>query len=67
MRNGIICVIGALLLAIGAVWGLQGLGILAGSPMTGQKLWFAIGLLAVLAGLGLIGFGVRKSRGGKEK
>ncbi|OZM70174.1 hypothetical protein CFN78_26775 [Amycolatopsis antarctica] len=67
MKNGIVYVLGALLLAIGAVWGLQGVGVLTGSPMTGQKLWFGIGLLAVIAGAGLIAYGVRRTRADKAK
>lgn len=43
--------IGALMILIGAVWTLQGLGFLEGSPMTGEAMWAIIGPL--LAGLGV--------------
>jgi hypothetical protein len=59
-------VVGLLLLAVGVVWVLQGLGTLTGSFMTGQKLWFAIGLLVGLAGLVGVYSGARRlgTRGG---
>ena len=43
--------IGALMILVGAVWTLQGLGYLEGSPMTGEAMWALIG--PVLAGLGV--------------
>jgi hypothetical protein len=45
---------GILLMLLGAIWALQGLGILRGSVMTGQSLWLAIGALAALLGLVLV-------------
>lgn len=51
---------GIVLLAVGVVWVLQGLGTLTGSFMTGQKVWFAIGLLLGLAGLAALYSGVRR-------
>lgn len=53
-------VVGIVLLAVGVVWVLQGLGTLAGSFMSGQKLWFAIGLLVALAGIVALYSGVRR-------
>ena len=51
-------IIGALLMAIGVVWFFQGIGSLAGSPMTGVSFWafagavsFVVGLFALLRGL----------------
>ena len=43
--------IGALMILVGAVWTLQGLGYLEGSPMTGEAMWAIIG--PVVAGLGV--------------
>ena len=43
--------VGALMILVGAVWTLQGLGYLEGSPMTGEEKWAVIG--PVLAGLGV--------------
>lgn len=46
--------IGGLLLLIGGVWILQGVGVLAGSVMTGQSLWLFIGIGVMLVGAGVI-------------
>ncbi len=51
MKRAVPAVIGAVLLAVGAVWTFQGLGYLGGSPMTGVAVWAVIG--PVLAGLGV--------------
>ncbi|MFC0528452.1 hypothetical protein [Phytohabitans kaempferiae] len=43
----------------GAVWTLQGLGVLTGSVMTDEPLWVVLGVLAVLVGLILVVMGLR--------
>ena len=43
--------LGAVMVLVGAVWTLQGLGYLEGSPMTDQSIWAILGPL--LAGLGV--------------
>ncbi len=53
-------VIGILLLLVGLVWFLQGINILPGSFMTGQPQWAIYGALAMLAGIGLLVFGIRR-------
>ncbi|MDX8509389.1 hypothetical protein [Mesorhizobium captivum] len=40
-----------LVLAIGVLWSLQGLGLIQGSFMTGQRQWLYIGLITMLVGL----------------
>ncbi|MBZ9996458.1 hypothetical protein [Mesorhizobium sp. BH1-1-4] len=40
-----------IVLAVGALWSLQGIGVVGGSFMTGQSQWLYIGLAAMLAGL----------------
>ena len=40
-----------IVLAVGAVWALQGIGVIGGSFMTGQSQWLYIGLVAMLHGL----------------
>ncbi|WP_189343804.1 MULTISPECIES: hypothetical protein [unclassified Mesorhizobium] len=40
-----------IVLAIGALWSLQGIGMIGGSFMTGQSQWLYIGLAAMLIGL----------------
>ena len=48
----ILNIAGAVLIGIGAIWFLQGLGILPGSFMTGQIKWSVFGALAIAAGIG---------------
>lgn len=40
-----------IVLAIGALWSLQGIGVLGGSFMTGQSQWLYIGIAAMLVGI----------------
>lgn len=42
---------GVAAIVVGAVWTLQGLDVVQGSPMTGQGEWIVFGLL--LSGLGV--------------
>jgi hypothetical protein len=49
-------------LAIGALWSLQGLGVVGGSFMTGQSQWLYIGIVTMLVGLLGLGWASR-SRG----
>lgn len=51
MGKVIALVLGGLMLVVGGVWTLQGLGYLAGSPMTGVTFWALAG--PVVAGLGV--------------
>jgi hypothetical protein len=46
--------IAALLIAIGAVWTLQGLGYVKGSSMTGSTLWATVGPIVAAFGVALI-------------
>jgi uncharacterized membrane protein HdeD (DUF308 family) len=54
MKRWITLSAGIVLVLVGAVWVLQGIGVITGSFMTGQKLWFLIGLAAFLVGVVLI-------------
>jgi len=40
-----------IVLAVGALWSLQGIGMVGGSFMTGQSQWLYIGLVAMLFGV----------------
>ena len=46
--------VGMVLSAIGAVWALQGSGVIGGSAMSGERQWLAIGSLVAAVGLGLL-------------
>jgi hypothetical protein len=53
-------VVGILAILVGAVWTLQGLGVLGGSVMTGQKIWVIIGPIVIVAGLIVARIGARR-------
>lgn len=40
----LLTLLGIALTVLGALWVLQGAGILLGTPMSGQRLWLLIGL-----------------------
>lgn len=54
----VLLIVGGLMALVGAVWLLQGVGILPGSFMTGQAFWAVVGavFLAVGGSLVLAGF-----------
>ncbi|GAC1481038.1 MAG: hypothetical protein PVSMB9_06100 [Candidatus Dormibacteria bacterium] len=60
MKTGSI-VLGIIGLLTGAVWILQGIGILPGSFMSGQRTWLLIGLVVAIVGLALVLNGVRRA------
>jgi cytochrome bd-type quinol oxidase subunit 2 len=62
MRGWLPLVVGVIAILIGVVWTLQGLGYLAGSVMTGERIWAVIGPLLAVVGLGLIVFAARARR-----
>ncbi|MDP3853233.1 hypothetical protein [Phenylobacterium sp.] len=62
MSTGIVKVLGAVLCGVGVIWILQGIGFLPGSFMSGQMVWAAIGVVAVIVGLAMLGV-VRRRRG----
>ena len=51
--------LGALLVLSGAIWFLQGIGVLPGSFMTGQIQWAIYGGLALIVGIGVIAWSLR--------
>ena len=53
-------VIGAIAILAGAVWILQGTGVLPGSFMTGQRMWLIIGIIVAIIGLALAYNGIRR-------
>ncbi len=63
MKRTLPVTLGALMFVVGAVFTLQGLGYLEGSPMTGVTFWAIVGPL--LAGLGVGGMlaGLKRDRG----
>ena len=59
MTRSIGLVLGALLALLGALWTLQGAGVVGGSFMTGSRLWLVIGVVAFIAGVGLLARSIR--------
>jgi uncharacterized membrane-anchored protein YitT (DUF2179 family) len=55
-------IIGALLMAIGVVWFFQGIGSLAGSPMTGVSFWAFAGVVSFVVGLFVLLRGIKGGR-----
>ena len=53
-------IIGILLLLAGLIWFLQGINLLPGSFMTGQTQWAVYGVIAMLAGVGVLAYGRRR-------
>ncbi len=62
MKNGLLIGAGALITVAGIVFGLQGLGYIGGSSMTGVTFWAAAGPVIALAGLLIIAVGLRHRR-----
>jgi len=59
MRIGSL-VLGLIGVLVGAVWILQGSGMLPGSFMTGQRMWLWIGIIVGIVGLALAYNGIRR-------
>jgi hypothetical protein len=62
MRLGSL-IVGVIAILVGAVWILQGSGVLAGSVMTGQRMWLIIGIIVAIVGLALAYNGIRRPTG----
>jgi hypothetical protein len=60
--NVIFIIVGALLIAVGAVWTLQGFGVLPGSAMSGVLVWAIIGPIVEVAGIVLLIVGIARFR-----
>ncbi len=52
-------VIGVLAVLLGGLWIGQGLNLIPGSGMSGNQMWFWIGLVLALVGLALVVVGAR--------
>lgn len=59
-------VIGVIALVVGAVWIGQGLNLIPGSFMTGNRMWFYIGLVVAVVGVVLVAFGATRRKPSKR-
>jgi hypothetical protein len=57
--------IGLIAVIIGGVFAGQGLNLIPGSFMTGNRMWFAIGLIVAVIGIMLVVLGLRRPRTGR--
>jgi len=64
MSGRSLIVMGSVQTMLGIIFTLQGLGILAGSAMTGVTLWAVVGPVVAVAGLAVVLVGVRRTRRG---
>ena len=59
MKKPVWIVVGVLLILLGALWGLQGLGVVGGSAMSGKTLWARVGPIVAVVGVVLLVTGLR--------
>jgi hypothetical protein len=60
----VMIILGALLILTGVLWIGQGLGLIPGSVMTGDRTWFYVGIAMVVAGAVALGLSLRRPRSG---
>ena len=63
MKKIALVTVGAILILAGVTFGLQGLGVIGGSAMSGKNMWAVLGPLIALVGVALVVTG-RRSRAG---
>ncbi|QGN34643.1 hypothetical protein [Microlunatus sp. Gsoil 973] len=56
-------VVGVIALLIGGLWIGQGLNLIRGSTMTGDRTWFYIGIVVAILGIVLLVLGLRRAGG----
>jgi hypothetical protein len=66
MKNGLLIVAGSVVIIIGAVFALQGFGVIQGSAMSDNHTFEVAGPLVALAGLALAGLGLRHRRSASQ-
>ena len=62
MRKSVLVTVGVIAAVLGAIFTLQGVGILGGSAMTGSTLWAILGPIIAIAGIVLVVLGLRSGR-----
>jgi len=67
LKGWTLMVTGLLAVVLGGLWTLQGLDMVAGSVMSGVRIWAIVGPAVVLGGLVLIVLGVRRRTKYKQR
>ncbi len=62
MGKAVLVTVGVVVALLGAIFTLQGLGVIGGSAMTGSTLWAILGPIIAVAGIALVVFGLRRGR-----
>lgn len=62
MKGWLLLIGGILATLVGGVWFFQGIGVIGGSFMTGDRLWLFIGLVVAVGGISLITVGAKALR-----
>ncbi len=62
----VLLLLGLVALVVGAVWIGQGLNLIPGSFMTGNRMWFFIGIVVGLAGIVMLAFAGRRLSTGRR-
>ena len=63
MSRALAIALGGVIFLVGALWTLQGLGYVGGSPMSGVTLWAVLGPVVAFLGLLLAVVGGRRRHG----
>ena len=58
----VLIVVGVIAIGVGLVWIGQGLNLIPGSVMSGDRMWFNIGLIVGLVGIVLLALGIRRPK-----
>ena len=58
----VLVVVGIVIALLGALWALQGFGVVGGSPMSNTTTWSVIGPIVALLGVAVAIFGARRKR-----
>jgi uncharacterized Tic20 family protein len=62
----VLATVGVIALLIGAVFAGQGLNLIPGSVMTGDRTWLYVGLILAVVGVILMVLGLRRPRNGRS-
>jgi hypothetical protein len=66
VRNWLLGLAGVVLIIAGALWALQGFGVIGGSFMSGNSVWAIIGPVIAIIGFVMAAVGLRRARSAKS-